>query len=253
MVTLGKDNARLPTGSRRRCRRTWVRRGSAGSGWRCLRPPAIPSEPPFWGLRAPHMRGAGSSSDLFLFKSCQYLRFEVEITVPRSYPFTAPKCRFLTKVGHLNIDRHDDDGSNERLIPYKGVAPQCRPQNWGSLPGWHSSLPASDQDPHPLSGRRRRKKKLKAWKPVSGSPFQPWPRRPDGPRGGFPGARSSGGFRSYCSALDLVLCKSHHTGAKLQREGKNHGLGMVLEKVRTPWFSFFLTSSIAGATSPGAA
>jgi len=31
-------------------------------------------------------------------------RFEVEITVPRSYPFTSPKCRFLTKVWHPNVD-----------------------------------------------------------------------------------------------------------------------------------------------------
>lgn len=31
-------------------------------------------------------------------------RFEVEITVPRSYPFVSPKCRFLTKIWHPNVD-----------------------------------------------------------------------------------------------------------------------------------------------------
>ena len=31
-------------------------------------------------------------------------RFEVEITVPRTYPFVSPKCRFLTKIWHPNVD-----------------------------------------------------------------------------------------------------------------------------------------------------
>ena len=31
-------------------------------------------------------------------------RFDVEITVPRSYPFVSPKCRFLTKIWHPNVD-----------------------------------------------------------------------------------------------------------------------------------------------------
>jgi len=31
-------------------------------------------------------------------------KFDVEITVPRSYPFVSPKCRFLTKIWHPNVD-----------------------------------------------------------------------------------------------------------------------------------------------------
>ena len=34
--------------------------------------------------------------------------FKIEITIPHDYPFIPPKCRFLTKIWHPNVDPTGD-------------------------------------------------------------------------------------------------------------------------------------------------
>ena len=117
-------------------------------------------------------------------------RFDVEITVPRSYPFVSPKCRFLTKIWHPNVDHKTGEVCLVDIPPSLlliKILIHYQVETW----------------------------KGNAQNNFAGAPFLPRRGRPDGRGRGGASQRPAGGLCRNCSPLDLGFCKSHKTRAQL--------------------------------------